>query len=1464
MADSVISTFDKGLHQDSAFILQPDGTYRNAKNGMLISNDGNHYTLEMSNGNRVLLELPQRFLAANNAGGTLRDTIPAPIGFSSFIDKLVVFFTNEDTLGVGYGEIGLISFTRALTDFQATYTPYYYHQGLNFTKFHRIESFSFAENDEIQRTYWTDYNNEPRVFDFGNPIFTTYFSSGTLVTGKKYMVLGGVILHNGFRYGPSDGTNIPTAPNYVNDNIFTAANANFTVVSGTPLVIEYYPLELLDWNPNRLLGEMKFDRYETGNVRCGNKMYFYRLISNSGGIATSWSYGSSIVPVITSNSLSAYSAGTNNYHNLAGNGTDTTVTDSGKSVIIDVYDIDTAFDVIELACAEFDQKTDIIYSLSIVDRRTISGDSIEMEHKGNVSYGALLDTDITLFPASILKIKTLATNKNYNIIGNITEREEFEIDISAAALSSFQYPLITHGDIDLCVNNLTYDPLAPAIGANPGAGDVLPWSRYLVTLGNLTTDTVEYPVGTFYITGEVITGVSGDDTITFTGAATVRPCVTKNRYTVTNPLSADVGKRREDATEIKTVSWDYKDPAVAANARGYWSNEKYRLAFFGYDKKGQPFYARHLDDITMPDINSKGGLLLKDACTTGSNLFSYSLNPSGIDVSNLLIPSAIMDQLSGFSIMRAERDVRIVTQGLLLPCMTPSGFYYPACNYLSTDNKFPLSADDYAFLICPDLLVNSSFKAPVNVSGDKVEAAEWLDPYDYTGGGYYLRADLDTNTTVSKLFTHVAKDSTIGVSRDLVTIDGGYLQEFDEGEAKILAGIGFFNNTYGSNAGALTEQFTCAGGIDGRVTKTGATGCKKNLVKFTMFTSYGPGAGAYTANLVTPVPTKLLVNYVKNINPSSQYGGLSPDSLANTLYISTGHYQPITAQVKTDTDLGTGVHKFDNIEVFGGDCYTNLIDITYAIYGFTTPNPPAGTIDNYNSHTMYFPCECNSNYYLRRGRTPSRQGASPAAVYTDGVDFDTPRLEDFSYNKGYSSDGEQFTYSALPAFNRFTENFRYTLRWAGLKIPGELIDSFRTFRIADTRNLDANSGQVNNLKVKDGNLFYWQDHAVGYTPILERQLVGGSALGTATALGVTGVIDRYDVIDTYFGNQHQFGLTETEYGFAWFDMRKRALLTMMGNNPTEISLSKGLQVFFNNEFNEGPLPYPFGIYNTNDSYKREVPLIGHGITSVYDPKFKMTYVTFKFQYRDIDTDTDEVYALQNKDFTVGYSHVLNAIVGFYDHNPAIWHNHNDLLLSANNPKFTNYFGVNMSVPITFYVGDVVAVVDEEYVCIQEITYSVAFGSIPADEKPEYAGSVYWKKINKQNEIYLQTFGADICKFYGKVFNHELEVIVNPKTDIAKTLQNIQMKAVGPNFTDIYYGTDTQSAQDVNITSTNRNYKYTQGAWFSSAPIPLRNGKLTDYYFKIKFVFKNYVTDPTVSKNVQKISQWLKSMFATKR
>lgn len=1464
MAGSIINTFEKGLNQDSSFILQPDGTYRNMKNGTLISYDNNHYTVEMSKGNRGLLTLTPRYL---NDETTL-DKVPMAIGFISFIDKLVVFSTNDET-GSGYGEIGVVTFTRVGTDFVGSYVPYYHHASLGFSKVHKIEGFSFRENDKIQRVYWTDNNNEPRVFDIANEIFTTYYSAfpaTPLTIGKTYMVLKGAVTHGGVDYGPG----------FTAGNIFTATGTSYTTLDGSPSVIEYYPLELLDFNPTRLMGTINFVKYGTGNKYCGTSIYFYRLSSSVDGFTTTWSYASGPIHVGMDN-VATYLTG-NAYKDFVGNGSTSTLENSGKSVKVKISDIDTNFDTIELCCAEYDQKTDVPYSIRIVDKRAITSSEMTIEDNGVSSLGDVTISELTLFPASVLKCKTLTTNKNYIVIGNTSEREEFELDLSDVTVTQFEHPLISHGDLDSCSNgNIPLDQ-SPTLGANPGVGDIKPNSRYLVSAAPDASNRVEYPVGsgTYYYTGDVFVGTVGNVTATFTGTAKARPCAVRNKYTRINSVAFSNDDVKE-AIELTTGFWDYKDPAITFLNKGFWSGEKYRIGLLFIDLKGNPFYVKHIADIDMDTIDAKGGLMIEEAYS-GASL--YSLNVSGIKVSNLDIPESIINNCKGFMIVRAERDKRILTQGLMTQSMLDANFspyriepMGTVNSYASTDLPNISTAPNIYSYLCPDYLARFDFDNSIGKIDDKMEEAGWLTPHAYVGGAF-IRGQGNYKAMYSKLFDNSGTDANSPRQFTVKSLNGSgfkYYNEFDS-EVDFDGNGNDYHNKFSTVSGGLLnagyEDDTCSSVPAAFLFNPMSVGCKKIVLNAEGIPHWN-SSNDYSSNAEDTNVKKLLVNCVSDVTPSTQYGGISNAALANTLYISTGHFQPFNAQVKADTDNGFfagGIYDgekkytFNNIEIWGGDCFTNLIDIGYGLWN----EAYNGGVFESMAYSVFFPCECNVNYNLRRGLKVSNKDMHPSGLMAWQTSTGAGPLENYSYNLGYNSEGLAFKYPALPENYRFVGKFEYRLRWGGEKYPGESINSFRTFRIPDYRDVDGNKGQINNVREKDSRLFYWQDHGVGYAPILERQLVGGEALGDATALGVTGVIDRYDVVDTNFGNQHQHGLVETEYGYAWFDMRNRAFMVMgVGSKPEEMSLVKGLQVFFNNEFDEGNVFYPnsySAIYNTNNLSVPEVPLIGYGIVGCYDPRFKMTYMTFKYIKRDLDSGPD-TESLINRDFTIGYNHVLNAFVSFYDNCPAIWHNHNDLVLTANNPKNTKPYGVDM--PSTDYViGDTVGPINGvEYICVKDLTIP----SYPPDatKDPEYASSIYWLAINKENQIYLQTFGADLCKFYGKVWDFEHEVVVNAKSDMAVTPQNIQVKAIGPNATSIYCSTDNQSSSDVNIPSTSRNYRFIDGAWFSSLPLPT-NGRLTDYYVKIKFVFKNYVSNPTTAKNTQKVTQWIKTFFVNRR
>ena len=670
------NTFSGGMNKDSSVLLQPDGTYRDARNFQVITHDGNNFTVEDVLGNRLIFTLPKAYdaIVAN-----LQDA-PMPIGFISFPDKLIVFHTNNESSSGGYGAIGVLylnnigqsiaSDPQSITIGVNTWTfdgyvPLYVHEEMKFSKMYKIEGFAFPENDNFGRVYWTDYFNEPKVLDTLNPIFTTYYATATLVTGTEYMVISGAITHNAIDYGIG----------LTAGNIFTAVNANYTVADGQALVIKSFPYQLLAWTPSRSLGNMVFYEYGTGVKRCGSHMYFYRLGSRSEGYFTSWSYGNYPIHIGVQNDANALISPPNPYTDFVGDGSDTTVVASDKSIKIKVSNIDLNFDIIQLACAEYVQSYDVPYAISIVNETTIIGTEMTLEDFGNVNKGNLTIDDVTLFPASILRCKTITTNKNYNIIGNITERIEFDFSKDTVTISSFEYPMPVHGDdggtSSSCTNQFGYANVSPtypwtvnpyptANTINPPAGSIIPWSNWFVTFGNLTTDTVVYD-GNNYVTGDIITGVASaaginaQNTITFTGTASARPAAYLNKYTTS------AGVDTPSANLLRTGFWDYKDPLIASTHRGYWSHETYRFGFLLYDKKGNPFYVRWIGDYQIPLIADKLGLMRADDFL-GENM--WSLNPSLINIDGLELSQEIIDNISGFSIVRAPRDVRIVAQGL--------------------------------------------------------------------------------------------------------------------------------------------------------------------------------------------------------------------------------------------------------------------------------------------------------------------------------------------------------------------------------------------------------------------------------------------------------------------------------------------------------------------------------------------------------------------------------------------------------------------------------------------------------------------------------------------------------------------------------------------------------------------------------------------------------------------------------
>ena len=1463
-----INSFSKGLTKDYNVLLQPDGTYTNCYNCNLIWQDNDNYAVKDCLGNVLTFSLNTRY----GDSSTTFDTPCTPIGFISFPDVLVVFSTNNATEPGGYGEVGIVEYLpygegvmpKAVAgQNNAGYTPIYHHSNLNFTILQQIEGFAFQENESTKNVYWTDDLNEPRVINIANPVYTTHIASGDLITGKQYMVLEGIITHGGVDYGPTNGTAGAGFPG----NIFTASGATYTNVTGTsptPKVIEYVPYQLLNFTPSRGLGNIYFTGYGTGSLYCGNKIYFYRLLSPTSGIYASWSYGCAPISV----HLGLTSGG---YFGQVGAGTPTTLVASDKSVGLRINDIDTSFERIQIAVAEFDQLVDTPRNIAIVIDEEITGASMAFEHSSNNNLGTLTLSDLTLFPASILRCKTMTTNKNYSLIGNIVERGEIDFDATGITIEQINYAMPAQRNDDSCDNVMTYEPMDYNPFSNPG-GFIEPYTKWVVT--SVAGGPVVYN-GNNYGLGEVIVGVPSVFAITIPVSSEIRACVSINKYTTFG------GDPVPDTTLLTSGYWDYKDPAVANKIRGYWNEEKYRLGVLFYDLKGNPFYVRHAGDINTTRQTTKDIVFTE---SDGIGPFLY-LNQTGLKVSGITIPPSLASQISGFSIVRAERDKRVLSQGMLMQTSqsveTLSGFTVvqpEASVQLGDDQTSVVSPGFYSFL-CPDYFVNYPLAAFADgpTSGlTGIEEAYWLEPEDQTTGGsprYLKCTPYDTSEVETKYFTVAPAEASPIPLRTGTILSQYRVAEKGSTEGFVGSAVHFTNITnVGNNVPADTFCNTGIGGgtfnIAPDFRNVGGLKMVMELESDTIL-DYNSST-VYYYDLASGL-NKLMVNYV--VNNDNQYGGNSAAALAATSYISTGHFQPINPTVLADVFDGVN-YVFNDVEVWGGDCFTCLIDYGYGIYDDSLTKTGSGLPATSFSWGIKYPCQCNSNYYLRTG-TPSRKIAPDfmqSNPFGNGVFYKigaVTQLEGFQYNQGYSADGHFVSYPALPLNYSQNNEFKFRIRFGGPKIPGEIVNSFRTYLVNDYKDTDGHGGEINNLRTKDGRTIVWQNAAVDTVPILERQVVT-STDGSPTAIGTGGVVDRFDPLTSYFGNQHQWGLTATEYGFAWFDMRRKAFVTLSySEGISEVSMVEGLKGFFDEAFLE--VIGSNSIINNNllndptFSKYSDRPLTGVGICGVYDPKFKMTYLTFKFIQRD------DLGNQLNKDFTVGYYHPEKMFIGFYDWTPGISWNHNQIVLSANNPKNkTKSYNASMS-STTFNIGDVVAYFNREYICYSPVTIASYPGTLT--QIPNYPGSSYWTLINVTNQLWVhnqpkllgQSVAPDYMynSFFGQVVNNELEFVVNPKVNNPFSVLNIEQEGNGVNFTDLYISTDTQSASDLSIPASSRFYRKIYDKITSSVPLS-STGRITSSWLVVRYVKKNWTTDPTVASTLVRILRYFASFFEVKR
>jgi hypothetical protein len=1005
--------------------------------------------------------------------------------------------------------------------------------------------------------------------------------------------------------------------------------------------------KFIDFFPviDHVYGSMtKADVLPGGNLLAGSYFFAWRYYTDD-GYYSDWSQLSN--PVI----VTADSPGTtyDSYQEMQGRAPDE---NTSKLITIEVQTIDTDYKNIQV-CAFYSND----YNISIPGRIFYDGETtsgiMEFTIRGNENLGTVTIDDLIISTIRFDNFKDSDVAKKKNVVACINEREELDIP-------AYMSVGITTSIRELPLDYLGYpDPISSGVepkalfglksASTDRASNILRRGCWYEAQTNLVWyNNTPHGAGNIQnVTAGDIFQIPMNSVVADWDSGDFKAIVLRRKYT-------RVGFPSEYEFEYLEDDYpDFKSQKVSRWYRSYPQGEKVRLGVLFFDLTGRPFYVRHLrntdigpygpGDVNIPrrDITNPMLVLAQKTGSGANEWYQYaSANLQHIIVSDLDITD-IKDQISGFMIVRAPIIRQYEAMGVLVATFLNVNdvFSYPGLyGYEAHTDKYYGCYDFY----CPEDLFG--FKGFSIQPGDELENIIYCRSYigneSTTSGGVDFegvgRKESDTNDYYNKFLIEdddpfVANNSNgdLGASHEILSVT-----QYTMGQDDIS--INPIDQT-------KLYKKVCADYVDGIYSGTGLNATHKVLMLDTGDESdiLIGNKGVYDQPQLDP---DALICALKRPN-SDPYGGYDESSIANTVYMSTGHFQEINATVLSHvkrTISGVDSWVFNGIEIFGGDTFVQLFDLK-RLYQDKDGSSQFG-------HGMIFPVETRINLSMREGNHLAKNRSYDATYATDGlkVEVGSTVLEEFDYNDGYSSDNINDLYVPLPFNNDLISNRDTRIRYSAEKNYGESRDSFRVFLANDYIDLDTTKGAISNIKYKSSRLIYWQPDEVGHIPINERALTE-SSMGAPVQLGVGGIFERYDQLVDKIGNSHQFGLIESPMGYHWYDSRRKIFISINhGMQLAEDSILKGVDSFFQ-----------LNIPDNLDAGDNPFATIPWGVHGGYDPMTKMIFATFN-------------YALGAVNYvnTIGIHSLLNKFIGYYNFYPVAYYTFKDHMYQSHQNKLS--------------------------------------------------------------------------------------------------------------------------------------------------------------------------------------------------
>lgn len=175
-------------------------------------------------------------------------------------------------------------------------------------------------------------------------------------------------------------------------------------------------------------------------------------------------------------------------------------------------------------------------------------------------------------------------------------------------------------------------------------------------------------------------------------------------------------------------------------------------------------------------------------------------------------------------------------------------------------------------------------------------------------------------------------------------------------------------------------------------------------------------------------------------------------------------------------------------------------------------------------------------------------------------------------NKSYTQKNNLFSYLRLDELDAKLNIFSNQFTWTKEKVSGESIDAWTNITLASTADADGTLGSITKISNLNNNLLLFQDHGLAQIGYNENTAIS-TENGVPLELAKTGKYTGLNYISREIGCQNKWSISQSKNGIFWIDDSRQEMLRY-GEGIQSLSSLSGFDAFMIKE-----LPSPFKVWN---------------------------------------------------------------------------------------------------------------------------------------------------------------------------------------------------------------------------------------------------------------------------------------------